>query len=151
MVAFYIALCDECFIYSFAFTTRYRSLCGLSSSSCGGLRPSVEVFLPLKQKKKNFLCCFCLFVVFSSTPVTLSRNFSNLKKKIKTSPKYPKISKIFKIIFFYPIKIPKNPKNQLKKLWKVQQQKIKKSKNLNFFQKKKKKKICFFFFVANFE
>ena len=70
------------------------------------------------EAKKNFLCCFCLFVVFSSTPVTLSRNFSNLKKKnprqVQNIQKYQKSLKLF--YFLNPIKILKNPKNQLKKL-----------------------------------
>ena len=36
-------------------TRRYSPLCGLTSSSCGGLRPTAETFLALWGKKEVFM------------------------------------------------------------------------------------------------
>ena len=44
---------------TFKLTRRYSSLGGLTSSSCGGLRP--RLFLPFGQKK-SLLCCFGSFL-----------------------------------------------------------------------------------------
>ena len=61
---------------------RYRLLCGLTSSSCGGLLP--RLFLPFRQKRAFTAVCAYVrpFLVFNS----------NLQK----NPKIPKMSKIFK-------------------------------------------------------
>ena len=42
-------------------TRRYSPLRGLTSSSCGGLRPRPRLFLPFGQKKR-LLCCFGPFL-----------------------------------------------------------------------------------------
>ena len=45
----------------FSITRRYGPLRGPTSSSCGGLRPSPEAFLPFGQKE-SLLCCFGPFL-----------------------------------------------------------------------------------------
>ena len=65
------------------FTRRYSLLCGLSSSSCGGLWPSVKSFFcPLGQKRAFYavLAFFCCSVL---TSVTFSNNHSNFDKNKK--------------------------------------------------------------------
>ena len=41
-------------ILGFTLTRRYSPLCGLTSSSCGGLWPSADAFLTFLLKKKLF-------------------------------------------------------------------------------------------------
>ena len=47
------------YIHTFIYTRRYSPLRGLTSSSCGGLRPTAEAFF--SGKTIAFLSCFCLF------------------------------------------------------------------------------------------
>ena len=64
-------------------TRGYSPLCGLTSSSCRGLRPTAKAFLALSGKKWAFYAVFPFlkpFLVFSSPSVTLC---SNLREDIR--------------------------------------------------------------------
>ena len=56
-------------------TRRYSPLRGLTSSSCGGLRPTAEAFFALPAKKRVFYAVFAYFRPF----LVFSSNFSNFK------------------------------------------------------------------------
>ena len=63
---------------------RYSPLRGLTSSSCGGLRPSAEAFFALRAKKELIILFWPIFGIFWSpviTLVTFSSNISNNNNK----------------------------------------------------------------------
>ena len=70
--------------YVFINTRRYSPLRGLTSSSCGGLRPTAEAFFAL-WAKKGLCMLFSLilghFWCSVATSVTLSSNLRNFEKK----------------------------------------------------------------------
>ena len=81
-------------------TRRYSPLRGLSSSSCGGLRPTAEAFYALRAKKELFMLFWLTLGHFWCsvvTSVTFSSNLSNFEKNSKNPKKIQKNSKIPKI------------------------------------------------------
>ena len=67
-------------------TRRYGPLRGLTSSSCGGLRPSAEAFFALRAKKELFMLFWPIFGNFWCpvvTVVTFSINLSNFERNQK--------------------------------------------------------------------
>ena len=102
-------------------TRRYGPLCGPTSSSCGGLRPSAEAFFALWAKKELIILFWPIFGIFWCpvvTLVTFSSNISNNNQKKKKIQKFQKIQKFKKV----------------KKIQKIQ----KKSKNSKIKPKKSK-------------
>ena len=85
-------------------TRRYGPLCGPTSSSCGGHRPSAEAFFALRQKKEvvmlfgpifgNFWCPVVTLVTFSSNISNFERNPKN-QKNTKKNQKNQKNRKKF--------------------------------------------------------
>ena len=132
---------------SLHYTRRYSPLHRLTSSSCGGLRPSNKAFSLWEWKKKLFMLLvlilghFCCSVV---TYVTFSSNLSKFEynpKNIKNPNKNPKIQKCKKNLI--KIYIQKNPtKKYLKKSWK----KSKPQKTSYKYQQNKTKKKYHIFF-----
>ena len=136
-------------------TRRYSPLRGLTSSSCGGLRPSAEAFFALLAKKELIILFWPIFGIFWSpviTLVTFSSNISNNNKK--KSKKFQKNSNNFKKIPNFkkrpknPKNLKKNPKNKKKNSKKRLKNPLKKnpkiSKNLKKFQKITFFSICLF-------
>ena len=60
------------------YTRRYGPLCGPTSSSCGGLRPSAEAFFALQAKKELFMLFWPIFGDFWCPVVTMVTFTSNL-------------------------------------------------------------------------
>ena len=124
-------------------TRGYSPLRELTSSSCGGLRPSAEAFFALRGKKEliilfwttfgNFWCPVVTLVTFSSN---ISNNNQKKKKIQKKSKKIKKIQKIQK-----SKKRPKNQKNP-KKIQKIQKKPKKSQKIQKIHKKLKKSKNC---------
>ena len=78
---------------------RYSPLHGLTSSCCGGLRPTAKVFFPLRAKKGLFMLFFLIldyFLCSVVTSVTLCSNLSSFEKNPINPKNTPKISKIKK-------------------------------------------------------
>ena len=80
-------------------TRRYSPLRGLTSSSCGGLRPSAEAFFALRAKRELIMLFWPIFGNFWCPVVTLitfSSNISNFERNHKKNKKSKKIQKIHK-------------------------------------------------------
>ena len=65
------------------YTRRYSPLRGLTSSSCGGLRPSAEAFFALRAKKELIILFWPIFGNFWCPVVTVVTFSSNLREALK--------------------------------------------------------------------